>query len=276
MRIAAVIPTRDRNDRVRKAVRSVLEQVRPVDELIVVDDGSSDGTVEAVEREFGDSVRILQSNGRGVSAARNLGVAAASASWIAFLDSDDLWLPEKLERQESAWREADEHRIVHSDEIWIRDGVRVNPRKRHAKRGGRIFLDCLPLCVISPSSVLLERRLFEEVGRFDESLPACEDYDLWLRICASEPVLFVDEPLVVKHGGHDDQLSRTVPALDRHRIEALRRLRGNPRLSELESRALERELARKVGVYASGARRRGRVEEAERCEALVAQVAADA
>jgi len=255
MSVSAVIPTFDRSAVLVRAVESVLAQTLPVDEVIVVDDGSSDETRAVIAERFPD-VRLESIAHAGVSAARNRGIALATGDWIAFLDSDDEWLPRRLERQMEALDEAPGHRIVHCEEVWIRNGRRVNARRHHRKSGGRIFERCLPLCVISPSAVLLERTLIEAHGGFDESLPACEDYDLWLRLCAEEPVLFVEEPLIVKYGGHADQLSRTTWGLDRFRIEALEKALANPALDAAQREAVLAELERKLEIFVAGARKR--------------------
>lgn len=269
-----VIPTRNRPRRTLRAIRSVLAQSRPPEEVIVVDDGSTDETAHRVRSEA-PSVRLLVGEHRGVSAARNRGIDAASGEWIALLDSDDEWRPEKLEAQLDALAGAPDHRLCHTDEIWIRDGRRVNPRRRHRKHGGEIYRRCLPLCAISPSAVVIHRSVFERVGLFDEALPACEDYDLWLRVASRYPVLYLDRRLVVKHGGHDDQLSRTVPALDRYRIRALHKILEAGILDPEDRRATVATLRRKVRVYAQGARKRGRGAEARELEALVARHAGD-
>ena len=205
-------------------------------------------------------MRLIEQENRGVSAARNAGIRAATGTWIALLDSDDEWLADKLERQlQAVTTETDTVTVLcHTDEIWIRRGRRVNPMKKHRKHGGHIFEHCLPLCVISPSSVLMHRRLFETVGEFDEELPACEDYDFWLRVTARFPVLFLDEPLIIKHGGHHDQLSRHFWGLDRFRITALEKIIASSSLSDSDRAAAESMLAHKVAIYASGARKRGK------------------
>lgn len=260
--VSVVIPTYNREGRLPSAIRSVLEQTAPPDEIIVVDDGSTDGS-PALVRSFPE-VRYLRQENQGVSAARNHGIRAAKHDWIALLDSDDEWLPRKLERQWSALEREPRFRFCHTDEVWIRKGRRVNPMKKHAKHGGHIFRYCLPLCVISPSSALIHRDLFDRFGMFDPELPVCEDYDLWLRICAREPVLYVDEPLLLKFGGHKDQLSRAYWGMDRFRIRALEKL--------IQSGAVEGEaltaaldiLYRKIDIYAAGAEKRRRFEEADR------------
>jgi glycosyltransferase involved in cell wall biosynthesis len=253
--VSVVIPTQNRRELIRRAIDSARAQTRPAGELIVVDDGSTDDTAGFVADAYPD-VRLLRQENRGVSAARNAGIRVAKGELIAFLDSDDEWLPRKLERQLQAMQESQGALLCHTNEIWIRNGRRVNPMRKHQKFGGRIFEKALPLCVISPSSVLVDRRLFEEVGLFDESLPACEDYDLWLRVCARFPVLFVDEPLIVKHGGHEDQLSRRHWGMDRFRIQALRKILAEPDLPDDYRRAAEAMLARKVEIFTRGARKR--------------------
>ena len=284
--ISVIIPTWNRWPRVGEAVASVLRQSLPPLEVLVVDDGSDDGTADALTAELqGDDwsdadrerCRILRQGQRGVSAARNVGIEASRGAWLAFLDSDDLWQTDKLERQMAALATAEaagephptgHFDICHCDEIWIRNGRRVNPRRRHAKEGGWIYRQCLPLCAISPSAVMIRRHVFERFGGFDESLPACEDYDLWLRLCAELPVLYLDAPLVIKHGGHDDQLSRRTPALDRYRIQALSKSLANPAVQGEDRRQTLATLCAKIEVYGAGARKRGRLEEAEALDAL--------
>ena len=258
--VSVIIPTHDRRDVVRRAIDSVLRQTHAPHEVIVVDDGSTDGTGSDLTRDYPEIVVLRQQN-RGVSAARNAGIAQASGEWIAFLDSDDEWLPEKLQRQVDLVAGDADAVLCHCDEIWIRDGKRVNPGKRHAKSGGRIFRACLPLCAISPSASLIRRTLFDDVGLFDEGLPACEDYDMWLRVCSRYPVHFVDEALVVKYGGHEDQLSRRYWGMDRWRIEALEKIINAGVLDAADREAAVKMLIEKIDVYLIGARKREKDDE---------------
>ena len=207
--VSVIIPTYNRADLVRQALASVKAQTYRDFEIVVVDDGGTDGTYEALSAD--PELRVLRHpHRRGVAAARNLGVAAARGEWLAFLDSDDLWLPDKLARQISWLEGQPELLICQTDETWVRRGVRVNKPAAHRKVAGRIFLPSLGRCMISPSAVILNRRLLDDHGGFDETLPAAEDYDLWLRLTWRYEVGLVDEPLVIKRGGHPDQLSALV------------------------------------------------------------------
>ncbi len=266
--VSVIIPTRDRAAMLPRALDSVLAQTRAPEEVIVVDDGSLDDTTALLARRY-PGVTCLRQPHRGVSAARNAGIGHARGTWLAFLDSDDAWLPHKLERQLELLAREPHWRIVHCEEIWIRHGRRVNPMKKHAKAGGWIFERCLPLCVISPSAVMIHREVFAAVGCFDENLPACEDYDLWLRICCRHPVAFIEEPLIVKYGGHADQLSRRHWGMDRFRIQALDRLLREAPLSAPQRAAARAMLHKKAAIYLQGAARRGRHEEVARCTALL-------
>jgi glycosyltransferase involved in cell wall biosynthesis len=173
----------------------------------------------------------------GVSNARNIGIKLAKSKWIAFLDSDDEWLPKKVEEQINLLKTNFSFKICHTDEVWIRNQVRVNPMKKHRKYGGDIYNKCLPLCVISPSSIIIHKDIFNDVGLFDEELPVCEDYDMWLRICSKYSVLFLDQKLINKYGGHDDQLSKKYWGMDRFRLIALEKMIDNPNLKSTDRMA---------------------------------------
>jgi len=268
--IAVIIPTYNRIETLSRAIGSVLAQTRPVDELIIVDDGSTDGT-NAWLREHYPNIQLIEQVNAGVSAARNRGIKSSSCDWIALLDSDDEWLPQKLEKQLARLASEPDHKIIHSDEIWIRDGVRVNQMKKHAKKGGWVFQDCLPLCAISPSAVMIHQSIFDDVGLFDESLPACEDYDLWLRITSRYPVLYCDEPLIQKYGGHEDQLSRKHWGMDRFRIQALENILLRAELSDSDHAAALEMMIDKVKVVLGGARKRDNQDLISEYEKLLAR-----
>lgn len=270
MRISVIIPTYDRAHTLPRALDSVLNQTEPAHEIVVVDDGSQDET-EVLVRQSYPQVRYLSQPNGGVSRSRNQGIAAAGGDWIALLDSDDAWLPTKLAAQSAALGERTGIRLCHTEEIWIRRGRRVNQMDKHAKSGGYIFRACLPRCVISPSSAMLHRSLIDEVGNFDEDLPACEDYDLWLRICATEPVAFVPTPQIEKYGGHADQLSHQHWGMDRFRIRALENIIGSGRLDDGNRAAACATLSEKAGILAAGARKRRNLERARYYESKQAE-----
>jgi len=260
LKITVIIPTHNRKVVLGRAIQSVLRQTLPPDEILVIDDGSTDHTAEFVSETFPQVILIKQPN-KGVSAARNRGIRIAKHDWLAFLDSDDEWLPQKLEKQVAVLQTQPDFKICHTNEIWIRSGKRVNPKKRHQKFGGYIYEKCLPLCVISPSSVMIHRSVFEDIGVFDENLPACEDYDFWLRACIKYPVLYIEEPLIVKYGGHEDQLSKKFWGMDRFRIYALEKMLSNQQLDARQELQTLEVLLEKISVYMKGARRRGKEEE---------------
>lgn len=265
--VSVIIPTFNRVDVLGRAIESVLRQSLPTTEIIVVDDGSVDHTQKVVgEFQSGAAIPInyIYQHNSGVSAARNNGIRHACGEWIAFLDSDDAWLPDKLKNQAKLIEQHPGYRLCHTQESWIRNGVRVNQMKKHAKSGGHIFQQCLPLCVISPSSVVIHRTLFEDVGLFDEALPACEDYDLWLRICAHEAVLFVETPQILKYGGHDDQLSRKHWGMDRFRIRALQKILQDPKLEAHQKQLVVKTLLHKARILYKGAEKRGNQQRADK------------
>lgn len=255
MRISVIIPTYNRRDTLDRALSSVLAQSSPADEVIVVDDGSSDDSAQLVEQGYPEAKLIRQEN-RGVSAARNRGLEQASHEWIALLDSDDEWLPAKLETVRATQHLHTGAQLFHSDEIWIRNGVRVNAMNKHGKSGGMIFEQCLPLCVISPSAAVIRRAVFDQIGVFNESLPACEDYDLWLRLCHLHPVHYIDQALIRKYGGHADQLSRKHWGMDRFRIQALHDLMAQDTLSATQRDQAAAILKKKLRILIGGARKR--------------------
>lgn len=271
--VSVIIPTYNRWPMVGAAVASVLEQSHRDFELIVVDDGSTDATSVELAK-FGAQLRYCRQDRGGVSTARNLGVRQSRGRLIAFLDSDDLWQPDKLKIQVHFMENSPEVQICQTDEVWFRHGVRVNPGIKHRKPSGDIFDRSLDLCLVSPSAVMLTREVFDRSGGFDESLPVCEDYDLWLRIARDYPVALIEQPLVVKHGGHADQLSHSLWGMDRYRVIALQKLL-RAGIAGVQRAAVLRVLHNKVAVLVQGARKRGKVADAERYLAILSEFAGE-
>jgi glycosyltransferase involved in cell wall biosynthesis len=269
--VSVIIPTYNRGWILREAIDSVLAQDYRDYELIVVDDGSTDDTRQILG-SYGRQIIVLQQPNQGVSAARNRGIAESRAQLVAFLDSDDLWLPQKLARQVAFFQSNPEALICQTEETWVRNGVRVNPKKRHQKHTGMIFEPSLALCLVSPSAVMIRKPLFDAVGLFDESLPACEDYDLWLRVSCRYPVFLLDESLIIKRGGHEDQLSKAA-GLDKYRIRSLKKLIDSEKLTETQTRAAVRILKEKCAIFANGCRKRGRNGDAKYYEELAGRYA---
>jgi glycosyltransferase involved in cell wall biosynthesis len=267
--VSAIIPTFDRWPMVKEAVESVLRQSCRDFELIVVDDGSADGTASKLTGS-GFDLRLISQTRKGVSAARNLGVQSARGKYVAFLDSDDLWQPRKLEIQLAYMEQHPEIAICQTEEVWLRNGVRVNAKVKHRKPSGDIFARSLELCLVSPSAVMIRKDFFETMGGFDEDLPLCEDYDLWLRIAVQHPVPLIPSPLVIKRGGHADQLSRSRWGMDRYRVVALQKLLragldGEKRLAVIKV------LQQKLAVLSQGARKRGKETQAVAYAALLSE-----
>ncbi|MEM7196691.1 MAG: glycosyltransferase [Pseudomonadota bacterium] len=267
MDIAVVVPAFNRRYTLARALDSIAVQSYSAVQTVVVDDGSKDKTADFVRQYYPQVELICQSN-LGVSAARNNGIEHTSAEWIAFLDSDDAWLPNKLELQREALARRPEFLVCHTDEIWIRNGVRVNPMKYHAKPDGDIFSECLPRCCVSPSSVLIHRSVFDAVGAFNTDLPACEDYDLWLRMFCIYSVLLVSDKLLVKYGGHQDQLSRKHWGMDRFRVASLDRLLQSGVLDNDQYERARKTLLAKCAILITGAKKRNRSQTAREYLAL--------
>jgi glycosyltransferase involved in cell wall biosynthesis len=287
--ISVIIPTYNRKMVLPRAIDSVLTQKGADFELIIVDDGSTDDTDDIVRgtrtshlgirknekpnesRVPSSEIRVFRQENRGPAAARNLGIKETRGEWIAFLDSDDEWKPGKLKTQLEFFGKNPDHLICQTEEIWVRNGTRVNPMKKHKKSGGWIFEKCLPLCVVSPSAVMMHRKLFDEVGLFDESLPACEDYDLWLRIAAKHRVGLIEKPYLIKYGGHADQRSREFPAMDRFRIQSLAKILSQNILTPEQASAARQMLEEKSRIFMAGALKRGKEKEAAEMRALISR-----
>ena len=259
MNISVVIPSYNRKEFLKRSIDSAINQTKKPFEIIVVDDGSTDGTETMIKSDY-DFVKFIKQKNKGVSAARNIGIEVSIGEWICFLDSDDEWKKDKLEKQIIAMESNPCYKFFHSNEIWIKNGIRINQKKKHKKYGGDIFDKCLDMCRISPSSVMIDKTVFDEVGNFNENLVVCEDYELWLRICDKYRVFFIDEPLIIKYGGHQGQLSYSIESIENHRIKALEHLiLGN--LNRKNKRHAIQMLLSKLNIYLKGLVKRRKSDE---------------
>lgn len=250
---SVIIPTHNRAHTLKACIDSVLAQTHPPKEIIIIDDASTDTTQEILSHYAKIKTIRLQKN-KGVSHARNQGIKAATGNWLAFLDSDDTWAPEKLHNQATYIRTHPYYQLLQSEEIWIRNGKRVNQLKHHQKQLGWQFEAALNQCTIAPSSVIIKKELLGS-NPFDETLPACEDYDLWLRLTRHHPVGLEPSHSLIKTGGHPDQLSQKYPAMDRFRIQALEKAlhsESDPITQEKIKTVLER----KKAILKTGAKKR--------------------
>ena len=259
MKISVVIPSYNRKELIKRSINSVNNQTIKPFEIIVVDDGSFDGTEEMIKRNY-DFIKFIKQKNKGVSAARNFGIKVSSGEWICFLDSDDEWKNDKLEKQIIAMKSNPGYKFFHSNEIWVKNGKRINQKKKHKKYGGDIFDKCLDMCRISPSSVLIDKTIFDDVGIFNENLVICEDYELWLRICDKYNVFFINEPLIIKYGGHQGQLSYSVDSIEYHRIKALEYLMSSNLKEKNKDHAIKM-LISKITIYLNGLIKRGKKHE---------------
>lgn len=256
MLISVIIPTFNRAGKVLRAIDSVLRQSYKDLEVIVVDDGSTDSTEFWLHRYQDSRLRYFKIENSGVACARNYGIEQSKAEWVCFLDSDDVWRRHKLSEQ---LRFHDKNRdilISQTDDMWLRNSVRVNKMKKHQMREGTIFQESLRLCLICCSSVMIHKKFFCDLGGFDETMVTCEDYDLWLRILASHPVGFINNRLITKFGGHEDQLSKKYPMMDKYRVYALEKLLKSEILNQKQRDMVVQEIAIKKAILEKGARKR--------------------
>ncbi len=254
--ISVVIPTHNRCELLKRAISSVLNQTIHAKKIIVVDNGSTDNTYEMISSLFPE-ITYIHEKKRGVSIARNLGIKNCNSPWIAFLDSDDAWEPQKLEKQLFFTNNINKkYRLIHTNEIWYKNDKFQNQLKKHQKSGGDIFQKSLELCCISPSSAFIKKEIFDDYGFFDESLEVCEDYDLWIRITAKEEVGYLDNPLVLKYGGHDDQLSKKYWGMDRFRIKSLEKNLKNDWFTSEQKKSVLNILIKKISIISNGAKKR--------------------
>lgn len=270
-----IIPTYNRKTLLKIAVDSVLRQSFEDWELLVIDDGSTDATQQDIKKVKDRRLRYIRKKHSGVSAARNTGIRAARGEFICFLDSDDRFRTRKLEYTNSFIRRFPKYRIFHTEELWYRNGAILAHKKHHQKPEGMVFAQALKLCCISISTAALHASVFLQVGLFNERLPACEDYDFWLKATARFPVKLIPHVLTIKEGGHRDQQSKKFEAMDTFRIGAIKTILESKTLNpEQRGQAIE-ELRRKCAIYITGAQKRGNIKGIKRYADLLKRFTVD-
>ncbi|WP_415397859.1 glycosyltransferase family 2 protein [Sulfurimonas sp. CS5] len=259
MEVSVVIPTYNRYKVLQRALASVYAQTHKPKEVIIIDDGSTDETSQIINL-FPDAIYIYQENS-GVSSARNLGIKKAKYEWIAFLDSDDEWHPEKLQEHLVLHLSKSDLQMSYTDEKWVRDAKEVKLPKKYRKFGGHIFKESLSHCIIAPSSTIIHKDLLDKVGLFDENLEVCEDYDLWLRVAIKNEIGLINKKLIIKYGGDADQLSMKFWGMDRFRVLALEKILNNTGSEALTSKEITNELIKKYNLLLKGAKKHDKIQD---------------
>ena len=221
-RVDIIIPAYGRAGLLAEAIASVQAQTFTDWTLWIVDDASAEAIVLPTGRDSRIEVRRLPAN-RGPAFTRNYGASLGLAPYIAFLDSDDLWHPEKLEHAMAAFALDTNLLWWHSNELWLRHGQPAKQKTIHRKQGGQFFERALERCLISPSAVVLQRNFFTTISGFAPAFRLCEDYELWLRLLLRAPIGYSDEPLTIKRAGDWPQLS-SAREIDRYRVLAMHRV----------------------------------------------------
>jgi glycosyltransferase involved in cell wall biosynthesis len=273
---SVIVPTYNRKSFLKIAIRSVLEQSFDDYELIIVDDGSSDGTkkmLQAASFKPQANIKYFYQENKGPAAARNCGIKQAKAEFICFLDTDDRFRKDKLKITYEYIKKYPPYKIFHTEEIWYRSGRILEQKSYHKKPSGMVFENALKLCSVSISTAAISKEVFNDIGLFDENMPACEDYDFWLRATHKYPVMLIPQYLTIKEGGHLDQQSKKYPAMDTLRIYALKKILEEGALSGDKWKIAVKELRKKCAIFIKGASKRGKTKEVQYYKSLIEKYA---
>ncbi len=278
--VSVIIPVWNREDVVKRAIQSVFSQTYENWELILIDDGSTDSTFASLiemkqnfdklpKKGYGKiengqleqiCIKKLDKNS-GVSVARNFGISMARGEWVAFLDSDDEWFPDKLRKQVSFHLENPKYQLSQTREKWNKKGNFISVPFAFQKRKEGIWEQSLELCAVTPSSCFIKKEFLANGNLFDEKLKCCEDYDLWLRILwEGYEIPCLDEDLLIRYGGNADQLSSRFSAIERFRMYSQLKLlkshwNGNGKSEKLES--LLGSARKRIEILMEGRKKRG-------------------
>ncbi|KAA3598467.1 MAG: glycosyltransferase [Calditrichaeota bacterium] len=254
--VSVIIPAFNRTKLLLRAVSSVLSQTYRDFELIVVDDGSTENLSEVSKLVAENGHIFISTENCGVASARNFGASISSGNWLAFLDSDDKWLPTKLEEQIKFSESFPKTKIFHCNESWFRNSQQVSPKIDFKPAQGKCFFDSVKFCNISASAVFLERAFFEKLGGFDEEMAICEDYDFWIRASLESEVRLLEKFLVEKYRLKENQLSSSQPAIDRFRVYSLVKILLKEVLNSERRKAILEQISLKSEILSKGAKKR--------------------
>lgn len=260
-KISVIITTYNRKNLLKRAIKSVLAQTYSHYNIIIVDDGSTDNTSELQILNDPRITYISQTN-QGTSAAKNTGIKESSAPFIAFLDSDDTWEKNKLAVQIKYMEENPSCKISYTEETWIRNGKFVNPKRIYHKAGGEIFDKTIQHCIIGISTIMIKRDLFEKIGTFDETLPVCEDYDLWIRIAAKHKIALIKQKLTNKFALPHPQLSFSNYPMEHYRLKALEKCLRTQKLSQQQYDLVLKSMKKKYTIMLKGTFKRKNIKSA--------------
>lgn len=267
--VSVIIPVRNRPLLLGESIRSVFYgSGYPRELIVVIDDRPENGMLDlkAAEESFSrygneeTQIQILYSNGRGPAAARNVGINSAKHTWLAFLDSDDIWREHKLSKQINYLSQRPHMLACQTLEIWLKNNRELTQSIANQPRCGRFLKDAFRRCLISASTVILHRQCFEILGLFDESFAVCEDFEFWLRYLSYYPMGLVRERLSVKRSGGWEQQSQKFHSQDKVRIEAILKTVQNQILRPDEWESARIACLEKLAILKRGSEKYGRPE----------------
>ncbi|MBW7857518.1 MAG: glycosyltransferase family 2 protein [Leptonema sp. (in: Bacteria)] len=257
--VTLIIPVKNRPYLLKEALRSVLYGTILPQEIIIVLDGTQESN--NVDQQAAESIwvemkinscqlTILQGSNQGPAAARNLGAARSRTEWLTFLDSDDRWQPRKLEQQLQYMKKRPHLKASHCAEVWIKNNSEVKIPNRLRPSTGRLLSESFERCLVSVSSLLIQRSLFFILNGFQTDLRVCEDYDFWIRTFLHHPIGLVPpnkDSIVEKYAGNWNQLSQT-QNIDVYRVEVLLRILENHTLNSKDKKTAQNSLLKKWSI----------------------------
>ncbi len=263
--MTVIITTHNRPKLLKRAINSILSQSLLPREILIIDDGS-DLKPNLPEHKL---IRYIYKQNGGISSARNLGIEQAKYEWISFLDDDDEWEKDKLKTQKAFHEQNPYIKASFTDERWIREEKELKVPKKYQKNTKNLFEKALKHCFIAPSSAMIHKSVFEQIGLFDESLKVCEDYDMWLRLLNEYEFGFINQKLIKKHAHDAEQLGFS-QNLDQYRVNSLIKLL--PSLSENRQAQAKKVLEEKLAILIRIAKKHDDAKNVHRYEDLLCKI----